>query len=78
MDWALDDILMGEFQIPPSPQIQISHESMLNSSDTNDGEIFSGNSGFDPHHTIHDNASVSVSETTSVSKPSDEPIPSRK
>ena len=72
MDWALDDILMGEFQIPPSPQIQISHESMLNSSDTNDGEIFSGNSGFDPHHTVHDNGSVLVSETNSASKPSDE------
>ena len=70
MDWALDDILMGEFQIPPSPSMQISEESMPNSCDTKNDETYPGNSGSNPSHIIQENDSTNLPETTSSSNSS--------
>ena len=70
MDWALDDILMGEFQIPPSPSMQISEESMPNSCDTKNDEIYAGNSGSNPSHITQENDSMNLPETTSSSNSS--------
>ena len=64
MDWALDDILMGEFQIPPSPSMQISEESMPNSCDAKNDEIYPGNSGSNPSHITQENDSINLPETT--------------
>ena len=68
MDWALDDILMGDFQIPPSPPIQISQESLPNSSDNKDDGMFTGDPGSDPSMLIHGNESTSPRQSASTSK----------
>ena len=70
MDWALDDILMGDFQIPPSPPIQISQEPFSNSSDNKDEGMFIGESGSNPSMPIHGNESTSLPQTASTCKPS--------
>ena len=69
MDWGFDDILMGDFQIPPSPSISISQENLPNSRANKDEEgIFSDTFVSDDPMTDRDNNERHSPASTSIPK----------